>query len=267
MVYVPAGAFEMGSESGDDDEKPVHTVTLDAFWIDRYEVTNAQYVQFLNEVGGHLDQCREERCIGTKEEDEDSHILLESGQYTVESGYEDHPVIEVTWYGAKAYCEWRGWNAPEQVRLPTEAEWEKAASWDPATGAKRVYPWGNEWDGSKLNFCDVNCEFDWKDESVDDGYARTAPVGSYAAGKSFYGAYDMAGNVWEWVADWYGSDYYSRSPSSNPQGPGSRGSRVLRGGAWYDDQRSVRAADRIDDDPGHMHDRVGVRCAASPGSP
>ena len=242
----------------------MHTVTLDAFWIDRYEVTNAQYAQFLNEVGGHLDQCREERCIGTKEEDEDSHILLESSQYVVEPGYEDHPVIMVSWYGAQAYCDWRSKNVREQVRLPTEAEWEKAARGTDA----RIYPWGNSYpDGSKLNFCDANCEIDWKVESVDDGYARTAPVGNYEAGRSFYGVYDMAGNVWEWVADRYAEDYYSRSPSSNPQGPGSRGSRVLRGGAWFDRQDRVRAAARIRYVPGNANLLVGVRCAASPGSP
>jgi len=209
MLYVPAGDFLMGSADADidailaqcngcerdrhTDETPQHTVTLDAFWIDRTEVTHAQYASFLNVLGGHKGKCEGQDCIATKSEDDNSHIRQQGGQYVVESGYEEHPMIEVSWYGAQSYCEWVG------ARLPTEAEWEKAARGTDG----RIYPWGDTFDGTRLNFCDLNCEHNWKKSDVDDDSARTAPAGSYPAGASPYGALDMAGNVWEWVADWY----------------------------------------------------------------
>ncbi len=125
----------------------------------------------------------------------------------------------------------------------------------------RVYPWGNTFDGSKLNFCDKNCSYDWKDASVDDGYADTAPVGSYPAGASPYGALDMAGNVWEWVADWYDSGYYSRSLSRNPQGSDSGDRRVIRGGSWRHNVADGRAANRNKVTPDGADYGVGFRCA------
>lgn len=260
MVYVPAGAFEMGSadddSDGDGDEKPQHTVTLDAFWIDRTEVTNAQYARFLNALGGHQGRCGGEDCIDTKSEDDSSHILQQGGQYVVESGYEDHPMIEVSWYGAQAYCEWVG------ARLPTEAEWEKAAQGTDG----RKYPWGNEWDvrtTRRCNFSDKNDPTGPSDTVADDGYAQTAPVGSYPDGASPYGALDMAGNVLEWVADWYHSGYYANSPSNNPKGPNSGDYRVLRGGSWGDVPHYVRAAYRYLDVPTLRYNNVGLRCCGS----
>jgi len=188
MMPVPAGRFLMGSTSADpkagSDEKPQHSVYLDAFWIDRTEVTNAQYVQFLNALGGHTGTCGGHDCAETQVEDKYSHILNLDGRYAVESGFEEHPATQVSWYGAQAYCAWAG------ARLPTEAEWEKAARGTDG----RLYPWGNE---------APDCE---KAQYGDCGGA-TVPVGGRPAGASPYGVLDMAGNVWEWVGDWYDPGY------------------------------------------------------------
>jgi formylglycine-generating enzyme required for sulfatase activity len=255
MVYVPAGEFRMGSTGAQieeavaaclaagladsacrelPNESPQHQVYLDAYWIDRTEVTNAQY----------------RKCV-------------EAGACSYLDSMEDPaynppnlPVVQVPWDEANAYCQWAG------ARLPTEAEWEKAAR---GTAGHR-YPWGNKFDGSRLNFCDKNCDHDdpWKDAGADDGHGWAAPVGSYPAGASPYGALDMAGNALEWVNDWYAADYYSHSPARNPMGPDSGQSRVMRGGSWSSSWFYVRAAFR-----GHGMLRkgylnVGFRCAASP---
>jgi formylglycine-generating enzyme required for sulfatase activity len=256
MVYVPAGTFWMGSDDSDLharlDEWPQHEVTLDAFWIDRTEVTNAQYAAFLNEQGNQT-------AVGSNWLHlEDEHCLIEQvgSRYQPKEGYADHPVVQVTWYGAEAYCNWAG------KRLPTEAEWEKAARGPD----KRIYPWGNVFDGSLVNFCDVNCE-DGKSEDWDDDYADTAPVGSYPGGASPYGALDMAGNVLEWVADWYGYDYYDSPPERNPQGPDLGYMRVLRGGSWNVPQGFVRAAFRSVFGPSDSNFNVGFRCARSDSEP
>jgi serine/threonine-protein kinase len=251
MVYVPKGTFWMGStdlEIDDvltacsdcqrewyEDEKPRHEVYVDAFWIDRTEVTNAQY----------------EKCVDAGSCTAPSN----SSSYTREKYYgepefEDYPVIWVYWAQAQAYCAWAG------RRLPTEAEWEKAARGTDG----RIYLWGSGFYGSRLNFCDVNCPFDYKDADSDDGYADTAPVGSYLAGASPYGALDMAGNVWEWVADWYDAGYYAGSPAENPSGPDSGEYRVLRGGSWYDSTWNARAAVRLWNTPGVTNFNYGVRC-------
>ena len=240
QVYVLAGSFQMGSDSGGPDLKPVHPVVLDAFWIDQTEVTNKMYALCV-EAG---------KCsppFDTKSYTRDN--------YYGNAQYDNYPVIYVSWDNAKAYCEWAG------RRLPTEAEWEKAARGTD----NRIYPWGNEQlAGNLLNFADSNADFDWSDKTVDDGYADTSPVGNYPDGASPYGTLDMAGNVWEWVNDWYGESYYSNSPSENPQGPSSGQERMLRGGSWYDFDDSVRAANRHGYVPGSIGDFVGFRCARSP---
>jgi len=251
MVYVPAGEFTMGSPDADIDailaecsdckrewftnEQPQHTASLDAFWIDRTEVTNEQYRG-----------CVEAATCPAP-------TTCDWGEPTYsDTSKADHPVVCVSWEDAEAYCEWVG------KRLPTEAEWEKAARGTDG----RKYPWGDAFDGSRLNFCDANCEFDWKDSSADDGYQRTAPVGSYPEGASPYGVVDMAGNVWEWCQDWYSGDYYDSSPQRNPRGPDSGESRVVRGGSWYYNVRYVRAAFRVRFDPASRYYDIGFRCVS-----
>jgi formylglycine-generating enzyme required for sulfatase activity len=232
MVFVPAGAFWMGSNEGHEDEGPRHQVHLGAFWIDRYEVTNAQYAEFLNATEGYQGRCGGHICADTKAENPDSRLLYEGGRYVAERGYEDHPLIEVSWYGAKAYCEHHG------KRLPSEAEWEKAARGTEGT----AYPWGEEFDPQKLN--------------SDDRVGDTTPVGSYPQGASPYGACDMAGNVWEWVADWY-----APYPGSGYRSPFFGTYKVVRGGSWNHPATDARVSSR---DFAHPERRIGVvgfRCA------
>jgi len=219
QVFVPAGSFLMGSEAGESDEQPAHEVTLDAFWSDRTEVTNAQFAAC---VAGGACQPPENTSSYTRD------------QYYGNDEFADYPVIYVSWNDAGDFCAWAG------GRLPTEAEWEYAARGP--TG--RVYPRGNKVNGERLNFCDVNCPFEWADKGVDDGHADTAPVGSYPDGASWVGALDMAGNVWEWVNDWYDSDYYGKLADESPSGPVSGEYRVLRGGAWDGLDNDARSSDR-----------------------
>jgi formylglycine-generating enzyme required for sulfatase activity len=149
------------------------------------------------------------------------------------------------------YCAWAG------ARLPTEAEWEYSAR-----GPQEfIYPWGDEFDGTRLNYCDANCEFDWADKTVDDGYADTAPVGSYPGGASWCGALNLAGNVWEWTADWYGD--YHVGVQTNPLGPATGDHRVLRGASWGDNSSGVYCAVRLRHGTVYGSDHVGFRCARS----
>jgi formylglycine-generating enzyme required for sulfatase activity len=238
MVHVPGGEFRMGRTWSLQDR--VHTVELDAFWIDQTEVTNGQYVQFLNVLGAHTGACGGRDCVETQVEDRYSHILLRSqdGRYVVERGFENHPITQVSWYGAQAYCTWAG------GRLPTEAEWEKAARGTDG----RAYPWGNE---------SPDCD---KAQYGDCGEA-TIPVGSRPAGISPYGVLDMAGNVWERVADWYDPAYYGSSQAQNPQGPDSEVRKVFRGGSWGYPPAFLRTTDRARNRPTYAGFNVGFRCA------
>lgn len=248
MLYVPPGEFEMGSQDGEVNlaleicreydtncslryfsiERPAHIVDLDGYWIDKTEVSNTQYTKCI-EAG----YCTEVGC---------PELLIEA----------EHPVVCITWDQAEAYCEWAG------GRLPTEAEWEYAARG--ADGLR--FPWGDDFDGRRLNYCDSNCELGKKDETVDDGYVETAPVGNYPEGASWTGALDMAGNVWEWTADYYGP--YSEERQVNPSGPSTGGRRVVRGGSWHTTPDHVRSALRTYSGPNQEIDHVGFRCASSP---
>jgi len=145
--------------------------------------------------------------------------------------------------------------------LPTEAEWEKAASWNDAGREKYAYPWGNDFDQTLVNFCDVNCAYDFAAKHFDDGFAETSPVGSFPNRATPYSVLDMSRTLLEWVADWYSPDHYGRSPTSNPLGPDSGQTRVMRGGAWISDGYSVSSARRWEWNPSFQHRALGFRCA------
>ena len=216
LVFVPAGAFLMGSNNGVADERPPHTVTLQAYWIHKFPVTNAQFDEFVHATG-YQDQTRGDwRSAFTP-------------------GKEKHPVVFVTWEDAYAYARWCG------MRLPTEAEWEKAARGTDG----REYPWGNQWDGNRCNVSGRG----------------TTPVGTYVQGVSPYGCYDMAGNVQEWCQDRYDAHYYQHSSERDPQGPDGGKDKVLRGGSWRVVVRRVRVANRLRYVPGLRHVDIGFRCA------
>jgi eukaryotic-like serine/threonine-protein kinase len=257
MLYIPAGEFEMGSDDGDSDEKPINTVFLDAFWMDETEVTNKMFAEFLNAEGNQSEGGETWLDAG------DSDVLIEknSSSWRAKSGYGDHPVVEVTWYGARAYCDWAGPSTGSgQVRLPSEAEWEKAARGN-VNG--EAYPWGDNFDCKQANADDETKLDDYVVPGGPncDGYDRTAPVGSFSA--NGYGLYDMSGNVWEWVNDWYDSGYYSNSPGNNPSGPSSGSYRVLRGGSWYAVGYFLRSADRLWNLPVNSYYYLGFRCSRS----
>lgn len=217
MVHVPAGFFLMGSEKSDRNQRPQHKVFLDAFWIDQTEVTNAQY-----------QVCVKEGACGSPHE----------ADYFKDTKYSSYPVIYVSWDEAQTFCNWAG------KRLPSEAEWEKAARGDDG----RTYPWGNREPNSDLvNYFDIR--------------KGSTEVGSYSAGASPYGAMDMAGNVWEWTADWYDPDYYKISPARNPHGPATGERRIIRGGSWFSlTEIVVRTYYRKASNPEAQNYTTGFRC-------
>ncbi|MCL4275603.1 MAG: SUMF1/EgtB/PvdO family nonheme iron enzyme [Anaerolineales bacterium] len=229
MVFVPAGEFTMGSDNGEPDEKPVHQVYLDAFWIDQTEVTNAMYTTCVADGG----------CTPPS-----SSRSYTRNSYYGNSEFNDYPVIYVNGYQANAYCQWAGRS------LPTEAEWEKAARGTDG----RTYPWGEGISCDNANYYAGRL-------CVGD----TSKVRSYESGKSPYGAYDMTGNVWEWVNDWYSSAYYEESPLLNPLGPHSGQTRIARGGAWSTREYRSRSTYRNSISPTIDGDGLGFRCSlASP---
>jgi len=261
MVIVPAGEFLMGSPAGSDgfdDEQPQRRVFVGAFWIDRHEVTNTNYLSFMQATEHRVPQNANPAAT-----------LWENNKPL--PGNENHPVVNISWDDAVAYCRWLG------KRLPTEAEWEKAAR-----GADgRRYPWGNEWDYSKANSASYwtgrTVEFasaaEWeafwikgegarisKEKGI-KGEVLTVPVGSFPQGASPYGLFDMAGNAGEWVQDWFDPNYYKSAPLSDPSGPDKGAVKAMRGGSWLKPALSLRTSDR---DWGTMDSRpsgTGFRCA------
>jgi formylglycine-generating enzyme required for sulfatase activity len=224
MALVPAGKFIMGSPAGAADELPSHRVYVDAFFMDKYEVSVGQYAKFLE---------------ATSLEAPPDWDVMNQPQH------QKRPVVNIDWADAVIYCKWAG------KRLPTEAEWEKAARGTDG----RTYPWGNELPTQlHANFGKT----EW------NNHAALVPVGKLEDGKSPYGIYDMAGNAWEWVSDWYDRDYYQNSPSQNPAGPSSAELKVLRGGSWSNTQDDLRSANPHIYEPGIRYHNVGIRCAKTP---
>ncbi|MGR3311192.1 MAG: SUMF1/EgtB/PvdO family nonheme iron enzyme [Candidatus Brocadiales bacterium] len=234
MTLVPAGTFTMGSsfDEFNEEEKPAHEVYLEAFYIDKYETTNAQYWEFLDYIkrtGDHSKCYKGE----PRKKDHTPDKWYENRYYN----HPDYPVVRIDWHDAYAYAAWAG------RRLPTESEWEKAAR---GTDGRR-FPWGNVWD---IKRCNV-------------GTKGSLVVGSYESGKSVYGCYDMSGSMSEWCFDWYYRDYYKESPRSNPKGPEvPTGYRVIRGGSLFvNNVYKLRCAQRRYGEPDERNRSVGFRCA------
>ena len=244
MAHIPAGPFIMGSDDGEADEAPMHEVYLDSFWMDVTEITNEMYGLCVEEGS-----CKLPRQTGS----------YTQASYFGDPKFAEYPVVYVDWSMANAYCQWAG------AHLPSEAQWEKAAS----GGDDRLFPWGDDWDvdqHKRLNFADGKNPETTSDVTLNDGFRENAPVGSFSAGKSPYGIYDLAGNVWEWVADWYDPAYYSSSPTNNPQGPAGPTSeitmRALRGGSWVAANEIVfHTSNRNGVDPTRSSESLGFRCA------
>lgn len=234
LIFIPAGSFEMGNPLGDqssetEDEWPVHQVFISAFFIDRYEVTNGQY-QLCVEAGA----CQPPVTNQSKKQ----------AFYYGKPEFSDYPVIKVSWQAAQDYCAWAG------RRLPTEAEWEKAARWNSISGKISLYPWGDQPPEDDLaNFAYLAGD--------------TAPVGSYPNGCTVLGVCDLSGNVWEWVADGYDASYYIQSPAQDPPGVSNTPFRVLRGGGWSSTAFELRATERLRYSQTGTRFDVGFRCAKS----
>jgi len=280
MAFIPAGEFEMGDHHGVGDpvELPVHVVFIDAFWMDIYQVTNQKYCDYLTSayaqglievVSGVVYKAGDtEPYCSTYSADPGSHIHFSSGVFSVTSKMEDHPMVMVSWYGAVAYANWRSCESGLPVcydletwectfgaggfRLPTEAEWEKAARGGEHNPYYK-YPWGDSIDGSKANYL-------YSGDPFETGpYPWTTWVGYYDGNQipsgvdmaNGYGLYDMAGNVEDWCHDWYGSTYYGSSPYENPTGPSSGTSHVRRSGCWYYITDLLRCAYRNYGTPGY----------------
>jgi len=232
LCLVPGGEFLMGSleGEGDDNEHPQHTVYVDAFYMGRTPVTQAQYARFVRQA---------DHRVPFREEDRAKPYNWDQARKTFPQGKADHPVVLVSWHDAVAYCRWAG------LRLPTEAEWEKAARGTDGRG----YPWGDEWDEKRCN-------------TDEGGKGGTTPVGLYSpTGDSPYGCADMPGNVWEWTGSL--GDPYPYSAHDGREEADTKGSRVVRGGSWYDYHRGARSAYRVRFNPDTADIYIGFRCCVS----
>ena len=250
-IYIPAGEFIMGSDSGKPNESPAHIVYLDSYYIDENLVTNEEYLKFWEDPKG-----------GNKYYYTPRSFTNNSWPQRA-SRKPRHPVIGISWSMASKYAEWAG------KRLPTEAEWEKAAK----GVTQRKYPWGDtppDYDDKfRANFNII----DFESNFPKDGFSSTSPVGYYnginlktARGRSPYELNDMAGNVWEWVRDWYSPDYYKYSPYENPKGPEydySDGTKVIRGGSWKNSSEELVTTFRMQKPFDYRENDIGFRCAKS----
>jgi formylglycine-generating enzyme required for sulfatase activity len=242
MVFIAEGPFTMGyaiendKEWGDMDEDPVHEVILSPYWMDKYEVTSTHFAKFLN---SHQDSAK--RFI---EITPSVTIQYIAGKYKPRPGLENLPINRVSWYGADAYCQWKG------KRLPTEAEWEKAARGND----QRIFPWGDQFPDNK------RVTFRRKFSKI--GFKVMEPVNSMSLGVSPYGIHHMAGNVWEWVADWFDGGTYEDHELKDPKGPETGISKVLRGGNWYYKAYYMRTTYRFNERPKEFNIWQGFRCAS-----
>jgi len=238
MVFIPAGSFLMGAAdsdaNADDDEKPQHSVDIDAFWMDQFEVSNAEYFN----------------CVESGDCRAPAEIDSAGFAYAIASGSANAPVVNVSWDDAGDYCAWA------DKRLPTEAEWEKAARGED----ERVYPWGTDPDAqNKAWFCN-ECIFSRENPEVLDDFSGPVPVGSFSDGQSPYGIEDLAGNVWEWVQDWYAGETYAELNQVNPEGPAEGDFRVVRGGSWTSPSTYLRSSYRQARGQASNWIDVGFRC-------
>ena len=266
MLRIPGGTFYMGATTADlvkecsafrdgcqsdwfSASEPIHAVLLRSYYIDAHEVTNAAYAEFLNQNGN---DCLEQQCVDLTQ----SSLEQDGSTFAIDETQSQDPVTGATWYGAQAFCAWR------DGRLPTEAEWEKAAAWDEKSTTARQYPWGDVFDGRLVNSCDASCDEPQASEAFDDGYAALAPVASFSGGRSAFGLYDMGGNVWEWVSDWYDPDYYQMSAEANPTGAQEGKDKVVRGGSWFDTGNFMATTIRFPSPPANADSTIGFRCAA-----
>jgi len=268
FVFIPVGEFIMGSNSGEEDEKPEHGVYLDGYWLGKNTITYGQFKRFVDATGYMTDaeKGKGSWLVGDAMRGPNPEGNWNHNIYKQE---EDHPVVSVSWYDAVAYCAWLSQKIGIEVELPTEAQWERAARGTDG----RMFPWGNEdADGTRANFADIRFAKKYGDrrrvhKDVDDGFTETSPVGSYPAGASPYGLMDMAGNVWEWCYDYFNPDYYAVSPYRNPTGPSGGGDRVNRGGSfdnWSGYQspeggHNLRSAERTGNEPDSSDDHMGFR--------
>ncbi len=258
FVLVKGGCFKMGDlwGDGDKDERPVHEVCVDDFYMSKYEVTVGEFREFVEDTGYLTKAEKGDGCRGWT-----GSVFERSKEFYWDnpgfSQTDRHPVVCVSWNDAQAFIEWKREKTGLPFRLPTEAEWEYAAR----SGGKRQ-KWAGTSSKAKLyryaNFCDSNCDLEWwKTRSQDDGYRFTAPVGSFEP--NGLGLYDMSGNVWEWVQDWYDENYYKRSPRDNPRGPDMGSYRVSRGGSLNYEPRYLRSSDRNLHTPSNRVSYVGFR--------
>jgi len=297
LILIPGGEYLMGDPfgDGDSDEQPVHPVFIDTFMMSRHEVTNQQYLEFLNNTfSAGLIEVKTDNLVykkttgyrycATYDADHNSRIAFTGSRFVLApSEKANHPMVEVTWYGAAAYCNWRSEQLGKELcynpttfapdlskhgcRLPTEAEWEVAAR---GGAAGRRFPWGDTINHDYANYLANGSAFTY-DTSPYTTYTchptyavgtqpHTAPVGSFSA--NGYGLFDMVGNVWEWCNDWYHGTYYSSSPYYNPPGPASGSSRVIRGGAWNNGPAVLcRVASRNNYNPTYLNYSIGFRLA------
>lgn len=271
MLYIAGGTFSMGSDDSEasGDEKPIHSVTLSDFYMGKYEVTVAEFKAFVDATSYKTDA---EKADG-------SYVYDNAGNWTKKAGVNwrhdcqgntrssseyNHPVVHVSWNDAKAYCAWLTKTLNKTYGLPTEAQWEYAAR---AKGKAHKYAWGNATNPTNgANVADETAKSKYSSWSIfsgyTDNYVYTCPVA--ASGINDIGLYGMSGNVWEWCEDWYDSDYYKNSPTSNPTGPIDGADRVLRGGSWNFNAQNVRCAIRNYDTPDYRNSICGFRVVRIP---